>query len=329
MTDKFNWGIIGPGLIAAKFAESLHSIPNATLYAVASRSEGRGNRFSLTHGGDVVYDNYEELVNDPKVDGVYIASPHPFHHEQTLLTLNANKPVLCEKPFTVTHTDAQELVSLAKSKNLFLLEAMWTRFLPVMLEVKTRIENGEIGDIKFIQSNFCFGHLPRGKKERWLNPELAGGAILDLGIYNVSISQFLIGKNPIKITADGYIGNTGVDESTTVILRYDEDVISTFHVSINVTSSNIMEIFGTKGKITIHETFNDTTAATISKGGKDEKISIPFMGNGFEYQAIEMQRCIEEGLIESPNMNHADTLDNLRVMDEIRNQIGLKYPFEK
>lgn len=325
---KFRWGILGPGRIAHEFARGVQVIDDASLYAVASSRIERAKEFADQYGGAKTYNSYEALVNDPDVDGVYIATPHRFHFENTMLCLNAGKPVLCEKPLTVNAAEARELFKTSKEKKVFLMEALWSRYLPIYPVIRKWLDEKAIGEISLLVGSFGF-NAPKEADDRWQNPELAGGTLLDMGIYPIAISQWVMQKQPKSVMAMGHIGKTNVDELTAFLLKYDNDVISQSHSSFMSNHVNDFLIYGRKGYIRIHPAFWATTKATLVTDGQELTVEKPLRAGGFEYQTEEAMRCIRAGLLESPGMIHADTLANMELMDNIRAQIGLKYPFEK
>jgi predicted dehydrogenase len=329
MSDKiFNWGVIGPGRIANQFAQGLGVIEDAALYAVASTRLERAEAFARQYGGAKLYDSYEALVSDPEVDGIYIATPHRFHFENIRLCLNAGKPVLCEKPLTVNAAETRQLVEIARSKKVFLMEALWTRFLPIYTPIRQWLNDGTIGDINLMVGTFGF-NVPKSEADRWLNPELAGGTLLDMGIYPISVSQWVMGAQPQSFVARARIGKTGVDELTAVLLQYENGVISQFHSSFLSNNVNEFFIYGNKGHIRIHANYWGSEKASLIANDQELTVSRPFRGGGFEYQTEEAMRCIRAGLLESPGMTLANSLANMELMDAIRAEIGLKYPFEK
>lgn len=325
---KFNWGILGPGRIAHEFARGSQVIEGANLYAVASSKIERAQEFADQYGGAKTYNSYEALVNDPEVDGVYIATPHRFHFENVMLCLNAGKPVLCEKPLTVNANETRELIKTSRAKNVFLMEALWTRYLPIYSVIRQWLDEKAIGDISLMVGTFGF-NAPKEKDDRWQNPELAGGTLLDMGIYPIAISQWVMQSQPKSFAAMAHIGETGVDELTTFSLKYENNAISQSHSSFLSNHVNDFWIYGSKGHIRIHPNFWGSTKATLTVHDQDVTVSKPLRAGGFEYQTEEAMRCIRAGLLESPGMSHADTLANMELMDSIRAQIGLKYPFEK
>jgi predicted dehydrogenase len=319
---------LGPGRIAQQFADGLKVIDGAALYAVASSSLERAVAFADKNGGEITYDSYEALVNDPNVDAVYIATPHRFHLENTLLCLNAGKAVLCEKPLTVNAAETRLLIETARAKNVFLLEALWTRFLPVYAQIRRWLDERAIGDIHLISSTFGF-NVPKAREDRWLNPELAGGTLLDMGVYPISTSQWVVGQSPESFGVKAIVGETGVDELTSAVLKYPNGVISKFSSSFLSNDVNELFIYGSKGYIRIHANFWAATRATLSVDDDELTITRPLRAGGFEYQTEEAMRCIRAGLLESPGMTHAETLANMELMDAIRAEIGVRYPFEK
>ncbi|HSD83891.1 MAG TPA: Gfo/Idh/MocA family oxidoreductase [Anaerolineae bacterium] len=325
---RFNWGIIGPGRIAYQFADGLKVIEDAALYAVASTRLERAQAFTQQYSGEKAYNSYEALVNDPEVDAIYIATPHRFHYDNALLCLKAGKPVLCEKPLTVNAAEARQLMETARTNKVFLMEALWTRYLPIYQQIRQWLDAKRIGELRLLVSNFGI-NIPKDPGERWLNPELAGGTLLDMGVYPIAVSQWVMGQMPQSICAMTYLGSTGVDELTVGLLKYPNGVISQFNSNFITDGVNDFFIYGTTGHIRIHANFWAATEATLVTRDQTMTISKPFRGSGFEYQTEEAMRCLRAGLLESPGMSQAHTLANMQVMDRIRAQIGVKYPFEK
>lgn len=326
-SNLFNWGIIGPGRIAHNFAKGINVIEDANLYAIASRNKQRAEEFAKVYNSNKIYTDYSELINDPAVDAVYIATPHRFHFDQVLLALNAGKPVLCEKPITVNARELQELIETATENKVFLMEALWTRYLPIYKKVKDWLDNGEIGEVKLINSTFGYV-FPRDLDDRQLNHELAGGALLDLGVYQVAMSQWVMGKDPNTFSVNAYLGKTNVDEFTAVMLEYDNGVTSQFSCNFISKNENDFIIYGTRGHIRIHEMFWGATKATLYTESKTITENCPFRATGFEYQTEEAINCIRNNKLESSIMPLDQSLENMKLMDKIRSAIGLKYSFE-
>ena len=327
MSEKFKWGVISPGRIAHTFAKALKAVPDANIHAVASSSQERADAFAKEYDVPNAYDDYAALVANPDVDAVYIASLHQQHYGHTLMALEAGKAVLCEKPFTVNAKETKELLDLAAEKKLFLMEAVWTRYLPIYKTIRKWLDKGKIGDVTLLQSSFGF-NPGRDERGRLLNPDLAGGTLLDIGIYPITVSQWVMGSNPISFTAHALIGSTGVDESLSVNLIYENDIVSQFTSTFLTNAENAFYIYGSKGHIRISANFWGATEARLVVDGKAKTKTKPFKINGFEYQIKEAMRCVEEGLLESPAMPHTDTLATMTLMDNIRNEVGVKYPFE-
>jgi predicted dehydrogenase len=325
--SPFRWGVLAPGRIAHRFAQALDAVDGARLHAVASRSPERAKVFARKYGAPAYYDSVEALASDPEVDAVYIASPHRFHHDQARLCLEAGKAVLVEKPLTVNAREAADLIALAERKGLFLMEALWTRFLPVYREVREWLDKSVIGPIHLISSTFCFQAEADPSDRKW-NHDLAGGALLDLGVYNISISQWVTGENPSAVDAHAHLGPTRVDELTAATLVYPRGTVSQFTCSFLFEAINDLLIYGTKGHICVQSKFWQSTQARLDVVGKERAVALPFRRNGFEYQIEEAMRCIRGGRRESEKMPLGCTLANMETMDEIRRQIGLRYSFE-
>jgi predicted dehydrogenase len=318
---------MAPGRIARQFARGLQVIDGACLYAVASSSRQRAEQFTTEVGNvERIYTSYRELVSDPAVDAVYIANPHRYHHDSVALCLEAGKPVLCEKPLTVTARESQELINLAQQKQVFLMEALWSRFLPAWVQVRQWVEEGRVGEVRVMSSTFGV-QIPREVDDRLLNRESAGGVLLDMGVYNVAMSQFIMQCDPEIILADGVIGETGVDERSSGLLNYGGPV-SVFTCNFQVNTTNDFNIYGSKGHIRVAPNFWEATAATLTLDtGEVEEFSQPFRATGFEYEAEEAMRYIQAGQLQSDVMPWQHTLGNMRTMDEMLTQIGMHYPF--
>ena len=321
------WGIAGPGNIARKFARDLRVAEGARLRAVAGRDMERARAFAGEFGAELCFDDVRALAADPTVDMVYIASPHNAHFAAAKLLLEAGKPVLCEKPMTLNARQARELIALSRSNGVFLMEALWTRFLPVYARVREWLGTGRIGRPQVVSSGFCFP-APRDLSNRCFNPALAGGSLLDLGVYNLAMSQFVLGRKPDRVAATAQLAETGVDELLAASLHYPNGGVAQFVCGFNSPLDNALVIGGELGFIRVPSQFIRGQEAVLDIGGSLETVSAPTRGEGFEYQIEEAMRCWRAGEIESPLMPHADTLANHETMDEIRRQISLVYPGE-
>ncbi len=327
MKEKIRWGIIGTGSIAKKFAAALAFLPDAELIAVGSRAQASADAFADMFHIPHRHTTYADLANDPDVDVVYISTPHPFHKENSILCLEAGKAVLCEKPFTINAREAEEVINLARRKNLFLMEAMWTRFLPVMVEVRRLLSERAIGDVRMVMADFGFRaeFNPQG---RLFNPALGGGALLDIGVYTISLASMVLGT-PSRVTGMAYLGETGVDEQSAFILGYDQGQLAVLSVAVRTNTSQEAHLLGTIGKIRLHPSWWRGTTLTLSVAGKEDlTMDLPHVGNGYNYQAAEVMRCLRAGQTESSIMPLDETLSIMKTMDQIRAQWGLKYPTE-
>ena len=322
--QSVNWAILAPGKIAEKFATALKGVKNTHLYSVASRNFDRAQAFADTHGFETVASSYAELMADPKVDVVYIASPHAFHAEQSIACLNAKKAVLCEKPMTLNVKQAQQVFDAAQQNNVFYMEAVWARFMPLLKKVREIIDEGEIGDVKMAQASFGI-NVPFNQSHRLYNKQLGGGALLDLGIYTISFSQWLMQTMPSSISAESTIGNSGVDEQTGIVLHYPEGQVITLNTAINALSSHEGWIFGSKGRIKLPSFWKCEKAIIENNDGKQRVIEMPHKINGYEGEIEEVNRCLKQGKIESDILSWRESLSVMQIMDQIRSQIGLTY----
>lgn len=322
------WGIVGPGTIARKFARDLRVATGGRLRAVASRKLHRARAFADEFGAELAFDNIQALADDTSVDIVYISTPHNAHFAAAKLLLESGKPVLCEKPLTVNARQARELIAVSRFKGVFLMEAMWTRCLPVYAQIRRWLNDGLIGRPRNVFSGFCI-HAQRNPANRWYNPALAGGALLDLGVYNLAVSQLVMGRQPEQVTATAKLAVTGVDELLAATLRYAHGGVAQFVCGLSSTFDNSLVIGGDKGFIRVPANFIHGTEATLTVEEFTEGFSMQQRGEGFEYEIEEAMRCLRIGTIESPLMPHADTLATMEAMDEIRRQIGLLYPDEQ
>eukprot|EP01121_Diplochlamys_sp_Union-15-3_P017790 TRINITY_DN633_c0_g1_i1.p1 TRINITY_DN633_c0_g1~~TRINITY_DN633_c0_g1_i1.p1 ORF type:complete len:347 (-),score=57.75 TRINITY_DN633_c0_g1_i1:6-1010(-) len=329
------WGILTVGKISWDFVSSLSFIPEAKVVACAARDKDRAEEFAKQFSIPKAYSDYEKLAEDPDVDIVYVGSLHPFHLEHVLLCINKGKSVLCEKPLCLNSKEVQKLIHAAKEKKVFLMEAMWSRYLPVYQKLIGLLEQQIIGDISLIQISFGGSFdmsVPRNH-----DLSLGAGALLDIGIYPVTISRFITNKDPTKVVA---LSDTkhGVDQATSVILGYDHGQHSILSCSIIGDHPCEAIISGSKGKITIHSPFWCPEKFTVEKEGKTEVHELPFPeyngqlnfknSQGLHYQALHVHECLKAGKLESDLWGLDKTLAVMKTLDEIRKQIGVKYPNE-
>jgi len=329
MERSIRWGILGTGRIAHDFAAGLRDAPGAVLAAVGSRTREGAQAFAAEFNAGAApiaaYGSYGELALAPDVDIVYIGTPHPMHAENAILALRGGKAVLCEKPFAMNRREAGEVVALARAKNLFLMEAMWTRFMPALAEVRRIIASGEIGTVTQVHADFGFS-ATQDPNHRVNKLELGGGALLDLGIYPLSIACALLGKVS-AVQAQAIMGETGVDLSTAFTMKHEGGTLSVCSCSLRARSGSELVVSGTRGSVRMHRMFHLATQVTVElEGGAARTVPTPYLGNGYTHEAIEAGRCLREGLIEHPLMTHEDTLSLMGLLDTIRKQIGLRYP---
>lgn len=319
----FNWGLIGPGRIAGKFAQAMQAEGVGTLKAVASRNADRGRAFADDYQIETAYDDYEKLYQDDSLDAIYIATPHNFHLEQALAAIACGKHLLVEKPLTVTAADSERLFAAARAKGVFVMEAMWSLFLPAYQQANAWLAQEKIGDVSGVRSSFGFV-VPRKPDDRLLNPGLAGGVLLDMGIYTVATSQWFMQADPETIVSQVRLGPTGVDETCAIQLHYPNGRVSQLLCSFENKYDNELTVFGSKGRIVIPSNF--WQAEKISLVGNDnsvQTVDCPFEVNGFEYQIRHVVRCIAEGKPESDLMTQERTLASQRIMDVVRREAGL------
>jgi predicted dehydrogenase len=328
MGNRVRWGILGTGKIARAFATALQDVPGAVFAGVASRSLDKARDFAAEFHAGAAFGSYEELAAADGIDLVYVATPHPQHAQNALLALGAGKGVLVEKPFTMNLREAEQVVALARSKNLFLMEAMWTRFMPALAEVKRLIAAGEIGSVHQVVADFGFT-ATFGPEHRVFNPELGGGALLDLGIYPLSIAASLLGP-VVDVKAQAEMGPTGVDVQTGFTMKHQGGAMSVCSCSFQARTPGELTVSGSRGHIRMNTMFHRARSITVAlEEGGTRTIDTPYLGNGYVHEAIEAQRCFLDGLIESPGMTHEETLALMGVMDEIRRQIGLRYAADR
>jgi len=336
MNKQVRWGILGTGKIARAFAVALTGIPDAVLAGVASRSLDKAEAFAAEFAAELAtesgramaYGSYEDLAAAGDIDLVYIATPHPQHAANALLVLGAGKGALVEKAFTVNAREAEQVIALARVNKLFLMEAMWTRFLPALAEVKRIIASGEIGEVSQVVADFGFT-ASFGPEHRVFNPELGGGALLDLGIYPLSIAASLLG--PVReVKAQAQIGATGVDVQTGFTLKHEGGAMSVCSCSFLARTPGELTVSGTRGHIRMNTMFHRARSVTVAlDDGSSRTVETPYLGNGYVHEALEAQRCFQAGLLESPGMTHDETLALMRVMDEIRRQVGVVYAADR
>jgi predicted dehydrogenase len=320
------WGILATGGIAHAFARDLALLPGCEVIAVGSRSRASADAFGDEFGVPHRHASYQALVDDPDVDVVYVSTPHPGHHAAALLAINAGKAVLVEKPFGMNAAQSREMIDAARERGTFLMEAMWTRFLPHIARMREILAAGTLGDVAYLTAEHgqWFAADPQ---HRLFAPDLGGGALLDLGIYPVSFASLVLGS-PARITAVSDRAFTGVDATTSMIFQYHSGAHAVLTTTLRAASGNRAGVYGTAARIEIDGWFyTPTTFRVIARDGPElERFDQPYAGRGLRGQAAEVARCLRAGLLESPLMPLDETYMIMQTMDEVRRQIGLSYP---
>lgn len=326
MSD-FRWGILGSGGIARRFSEDLAHLEGHVVAAVGSRTQKSAEEFAALFPGCIPFASYEELV-EADVDAIYVATPHPMHRENALLAMKAGKPVLCEKAFTVNAAEARELIAYSQTHHIPLMEAMWTRFLPHIQAIKELIHTGALGEIHSVVADHG-QYIPYSRAARLWEPELGGGALLDLGIYPLTIANVVLGA-PESITAVATLTDKKVDLNTSMILTYQSGAHATLSCTMGARGSVSAMIAGDKARLELDDYFYAPTSyRLITREGEVIEFPKNYEGNGLREEAAEFARVVRSGEIESPLMTHATSLLMMEQMDEIRSQIGVRYPSEK
>ena len=326
MEKTIRWGIVGPGDIANKFAASVKNVKGAELVAVASRNADRGRKFAEKYDSPKMFVGYEEMAKSDEIDAVYIATPHPFHKPCAELFLNAKKHVLCEKPVCVNAKQAVSLYECAKENNVFLMEAMWTRFLPAIDEAVKIAKSGEIGQIRGVGADFCYYSTPEQEQKIFCN-DMAGGSLLDVGVYCLNFAAMFLGYDIESITAQADI-DYDVDCHTVATIKYKDGRIASVSSALNVTKPATGYIYGTEGYITLPE-FYGAKDIYVTRSSGERHISKPSIGDGFEEEIYEVCNCIRAGKTQSDIMPMSESIKILKQMDCIREKINLKYPFDE
>ena len=329
--SKIRWGILGCGRIARKFAADLRLVADAELTAIASRNKETLELFAKDFPCRHLHNSYESLAANNEVDVIYVATPHSHHYEHTILCLNHDKAVLCEKAFAINTRQAKEMIKIAKERKVFLMEALWTKFLPHYKKLQELLEQKALGDIKSVLVNFGFKTTDQSPK-RLFDPLLGGGTLLDIGVYNVFMAMSVLGE-PDAIEATMTPSPTGVDEQIAVLFKYNSGAMAQLFSSFVTNLPIQAEINGTEGNITLTTRFYEPSA-TIQlyrqMPGEEEIIAVQKeAGFGYQYEARHVNECLKNGLTESPVMTHADTLLLMEMLDRIRNKARIEYPADR
>jgi predicted dehydrogenase len=321
---KIQWGIMGAGGISEKFASDLSHSTEGELLAVASKTPGKAEKFADKYKAPKVYTSYEDFVADPEIDIVYIGTLHPMHKEGVLLCLNAGKAVLCEKPFMMNAEETAEVIQAAKDNNVFLMEAMWTRYLPPVVQAREWIKEGQIGEVQMLTANFGF-NFGWDPGHRLLDKKLGGGALLDAGIYPISFASMIFGQQPSRISSNAHIGETGVDERFSALFEYEGGQTALLSGGVLLRTSNDAFIYGTKGYIHLTDFLFGAGAALHIPNEEPVEIKKKPETLGYIFEAEEAMRCLREGHKESAIMPLNETLEIMKTVDTLRGQWGLEY----
>ena len=327
--QTIRWGIIGTGRIARAFAYGLKFTKNGKLCAIASRTHESAKDFAQEWDIPFVFGSYRDLAESTEIDAVYIATPHSSHAENSILCMQNGKAVLCEKPLAVNAREVESMIKVSKETNSLLMEGMWSRFPPLMTVLRKWLESGRLGDIRTLHADF--GFLPKNKDPngRLFNPSLAGGSLLDIGVYPVSLASMIMGK-PTEIRTLANIGKTGVDEQAGWIFGYQNGALSVLLSSLECETRQEAFIAGTKGSVRIYKQCWKPQKMTFmeTNGTETETVDMPFEGNGFNYEAESFGNLLLEGKKESPIMPLKESLEIMRQMDRIRKEWNLVYPMD-
>lgn len=323
MSQKVYWGIIGLGKIAHTFAADLQRSETAVLHAVASRSQEKATDFAKLYNATNAYDSYEALANDPKIDVVYIATPHTFHFENTMLCLQHGKGVLCEKPLGIHLTQVQTMIKEAKTRKLFLMEAIWTRFMPAIEKMKSLIDEKVIGEIVSVHADFGF-RSEFNPESRLYNKSLSGGSLLDIGLYPIFLSLLVLGM-PSEINAMARMTTTEVDSFCAMLFDYEDNSKAVLTSTLEANTPTEAFIHGTKGSIKLHRRFHQPNTITLATNGEETVFELPYSGNGYAHEIEEVNHCILNGHTESSKLPLTLSENLSTIIDRVKSQIGLQY----
>lgn len=319
------WGILSTGTIAKNFAQTAGQMPDVQMQAVASRSRESAEAFARAYDIPTAHDSYEALANDPNVEIVYVATPHSRHAEDMKLLIQAGKHVLCEKSFTIDAKQAKKIFVLAQEKHVFVMEAFWTKFIPLYRQIEEILESGKLGEIRAVTAQYGY---TTARETRKFDPALAGGTLLDIGVYAIGFACMMMGYAFDDVRSELVMNSAGTDALDAITLRKGK-TIAQLTTAIGVNMPTFAAVYGTKGHIDIPEFKNPTRAVLRLDGQEPVELAHPFEINGFEYEIREAQACAEAGSLQSERMTGQQTIAVMRIMDEIRRQNGFRFPFER
>lgn len=327
MLKRINMGILGAGNIAGTMAETVNRMTGVKCYAIASRSQEKAESFGALHGIKKCYGSYEALLEDKKVDLVYVATPHSEHYENVKACIRHKKPVLCEKAFMANAAQTEEILKLAKAEEVLVTEAMWIRYMPFYRTIREVLDSGIIGEVRMVSANLCYAIAD---KKRLAEPALAGGALLDLGVYPIHFASMILGTEVERAESSCAMLPAGVDRQESITLHYKNGAMAVLTASMSVISDRMGGIYGTKGYAVIANINNFESMAVYNE--KHERLALyraPKQISGYEYEVEACARALREGWKQCPQLPHAETLRIMRLMDTLRAQWGMKYPFEE
>lgn len=328
MSKKVRWGVMGLGKIANKFVSDLQLSNNAVLHGVASRDIQKAKQFSQKYNAIIYYGSYEELASDPEIDVIYVATPHVFHFEHTMLCFRNGKSVLCEKPLGINADEVETMVNEAKSRKLFLMEGLWTRFIPATEKLIQLLDEKVIGDLISVRADFGFkGDL--NLEGRVYNKSLGGGALLDIGIYPIYLSLLVLGI-PIRIQAMSRMMETGVDSYCAMLFDYKNSRKAMLECTLEADTPIEAFIYGSKGFIKMHSRFHHTEKISLYQNKElKAEFDLIYEGNGYLYEIEEVIKCVKNNCLESDKLPHGMSLSLIMLMDKVREEIGLTYDRDK
>lgn len=326
MKQRIRWGIVGLGKIAHTFAKDMRLVETAELVAVASRNLEKASIFGKEYGAQYCFGSYQELFECREVDVLYIATPHTSHAELSIMAMNHGKHVLCEKPLGVNSAQVKSMIKSANKNDVFLMEALWSRFNPAILRVKELIAQGTIGDINYLYADFAFYGLDRSEDGRLLNPVLAGGSLLDIGIYPIFLAYLMLGL-PERVLSASNFYKTGVEIQTSMIFKYPESM-AILYSGLSSNSEMKAEISGSKGSVFIDPRWHESQGYTLIIDGTTKQLSVPKIGKGYSHEIEEVHQCLWANKKESTRWSHKHSMDLINILDQVRDQNGIVFPFE-
>jgi predicted dehydrogenase len=325
MKKKYKWGILAPGKMSAKFTQGLMLLDNVELYAVGSRNKSRADKFAADLGYRKSYGSYEELAGDSEVDVIYIASPHSHHMEHALMCLRNKKAVICEKAFALNSLEVRKMINEAEKQKVFLMEALWPPFQPVYRKTKEILQGGDPGNLIHLNARFSF-QAPYDPSDRKFNLDLGGGSLLDIGIYPVIDALYFIGV-PSDIVAKASFSQTGTEDSISIIFRYDDGRMATLYSSFRTAGGIGCDLLCENGNLLFSRARDMSQCLTVAMNKEESKeYSLLPEGMGYQYEAMEVMKCLDEGKLQSDIVPHSFSIDLMNTLDRIRDAAGIVYP---